>query len=94
MCSSDLVTDQTCQKWFAKFRAGDFSLDGAPGLGRPGEVDSDQIETLIENNQHYTTQETADMFNISKSSTENHLHQLGYVNQFGVWVPHKRKKPS
>ena len=24
------ATDQTCQKWFVKFRAGDFSLDGAP----------------------------------------------------------------
>ena len=23
------VTDQICQKWFAKFRAGDFSLDDA-----------------------------------------------------------------
>ena len=47
------VTDQTCQKWFVKFQAGDFSLDNAPWLGRPVEVDSDQIETLIENNQHY-----------------------------------------
>ena len=43
------VTDWTCQKWFAKFRAGDFSLDDAPWSGRPVEVDSDQIETLIEN---------------------------------------------
>ena len=49
------VTDQICQKWFEKFCAGDFLLDGAPQLGRPAEVDSDQIETLIENNQHYTT---------------------------------------
>ena len=24
------VTDQTCQKWFADFHAGDFSLDNAP----------------------------------------------------------------
>ena len=24
------VTDQMCQKWFAKFGAGDFSLDDAP----------------------------------------------------------------
>ena len=23
------VSDQTCQKWFVKFRAGDFSLDDA-----------------------------------------------------------------
>ena len=40
------VTGQTCQKWFAKFCAGYFSLDNAPWLGRPTEVDSDQIETL------------------------------------------------
>ena len=26
---------------------------------------------------------------ISKSSTENHLHQLDYVNHFDVWVPRK-----
>ena len=29
------VIDQTCQKWFVKFRAGDFSLDYALQLGRP-----------------------------------------------------------
>ena len=45
------VTDRTCQKWFEKFRAGDFSLDNAPRSGRPVEVDNDHIETLIENNQ-------------------------------------------
>ena len=35
------VTDGTCQKWFVKFCAGDFSLDDAPVLGRPVEIDSD-----------------------------------------------------
>ena len=53
------VTDQTCQKWFAKFRARNFSLDNAPQSGRPVEVDSDQIEAFIENSQHYTMQEIA-----------------------------------
>ena len=60
------VTDQTCQKWFVKFHTGDFSLDNAPHLGRPVEVDSDQIETLIENNQRYTTEEIANILKISK----------------------------
>ena len=86
------VTDRTCQKWFAKFRAGDFSLDDAPRSGRPVEVDSNQIKTLIENDQCYTTWEIADILKISKSSIENHLHQLGYLNRFEVWVPHKQKK--
>ena len=31
----------------------------------------------------------ADILKISKSSVENHLHQLGYVNRFDVWVPHR-----
>ena len=65
-----------CQKWFAKFHAGDFSLDDAPRLGRPVEVDRDQIKTLIENNQHYTTREIADILKISKSSVESHLQDF------------------
>ena len=40
------VMDWTCQKWFAKSCTGDFSLDDAPWLGRPVEVDSDQIENI------------------------------------------------
>ena len=72
-----------------KFLAGYFSLDDAPWSGRPVEVDSDRIETLIENNQCYTTREIADILKISKSNIENHLHQLGYVNRFDVWVPRK-----
>ena len=39
----------------------DFSLDNALWLGRPVEVDSDQTETLLENNQHYTMWEIADI---------------------------------
>ena len=89
MYGEGAVTERTCQKWFAKFRAGGFSLDEAPWSGRPVEVDSDQIETLIESNRHYTTQEIADILKISKSTVENHLHQLGYVHRFDVWVPHK-----
>ena len=61
------VTDQTSQKWFAKFCAGDFSPDNAPRLGRPVEVGSDQTETLTENNQHSTTWQIADILIIHKS---------------------------
>ena len=92
MFGEGAVTDQMCQKWFTKFCAGDFLLDDAPCSGRPVEVDSDQIKTLTENNQRYTVRETANILKISKSSTDNHLHQLGYVNCFDVWVPHELSK--
>ena len=64
-------------------------MDNAPWSSRPVEVDSNQIKTLIENNQCYTTQEIADILKISKSSVENHLYQLGCVHCFDVWVPQK-----
>ena len=67
----------------------EISLWISPRLGKPVEIDNDQIETLIENNQRYTTWEIADILKISKSSVENHFHQLAYVNRFDVWIPHK-----
>ena len=36
-------------------------------MGRPVVVDSDRIETLIENNQHFTMWEIANILTISKS---------------------------
>ena len=75
------------QQKSAKFHTRDFLLDNAPWSGRPVEVDSDQIGTLIQN--VYTTWEIADRLKISKSSIENYLHQLGYVNGFDIWILHK-----
>ena len=60
-------------KWFVKFCAGDFLLDNVPWPSRPVEVDSNQIKTLIENNQCYIIWKIADILKISKLSTENHL---------------------
>ena len=50
MYGEGAVTDRRGQKWFVKLCAKDFLLDDAPQSSRPVEVDSDQIETLIENN--------------------------------------------
>ena len=65
-------------------------VDWSASTGRPVEVDSDQIETLIQN--VFTTWEIANRLKISKSSTENYLHQLDYVNGFDIWILHKLSK--
>ena len=76
------VTDWNCQKW-------GFVLEISHWTMIHSQVDQLKliaIETLIEKNQRYTRQEIANILKISKSSVENHLHQLGYVNHFDVWV--------
>ena len=67
-------------------------MGDTPWSGRPIEVDRDQIETLIENNQHYTTGEIVDILKILKLNVKNYSHQLGYVYHFDVWFPHKQEK--
>ena len=46
VCGGGAVTDRTCQKWFAKLHAGDFSLDDGPRVGRPAEVDSETLRMI------------------------------------------------
>lgn len=85
----DAVKERVYQKWFARFRCGDFSVKDKPRLGRQNEIDNDKLKALIDTNPHYTMREIADVLQISKSSVENHLHQLGYVSRLDVWVPHE-----
>ena len=91
-CMEKFVCDWMGQKWFAKFHAGDVSMNDAPWLGRLVEVDSDHIETSAESNQFYIMQEIADILKIFKSSIETHSHHLCFVNHFDVWILHKWKK--
>ena len=73
-----------------------FIQDNAPWSGRSVDVDTDQIKTLIESNQRYTSWEIPDILEICKLSAENHLHQLGDVHS-PLWCLASmlsRKKPS
>ena len=65
MYGEGAVTDRMCQKWSVNFCARDFLLDHASWLGRPVDINSNQIKTLIENKQCYTTWEIADKLKIS-----------------------------
>ena len=77
------VADRTCQKWFAKFRARDFSLDGAPWSGRPVEVESDHIETFIYR-EHTTLYHTGDSQHTQNTKSRKLLVKMKNVC-FTLW---------
>lgn len=86
------LQERQCQRWFTKFRAGDFDLNDAPRSGRPTEVDDDKIKALIESNPRYTTREIVETLNIHHSSVHDHLKKLGYVSKLDISVPHELKE--
>lgn len=86
------LQERQCQRWFKKFRSGDFDLNDDPRSGRPTEVDDDKIKALMDSNPRYTTREVAEILNMSNSSVYNHLKTLGYTNKLDIWVPHELKE--
>lgn len=83
------LTERVCQKWFTKFRSGDFEVNDAPRFGRPTEIDSSVVKDVVDKNPSQSVREIATTLNISHTSVENHLRALGYVSRLNVWVPHK-----
>lgn len=86
------LTERQCQRWFARFRSGNFNVQDAPHTGRPTTTDDHKIKALIETNRRMTTREIAEKLDISNSTVYLHLQQLGYVNKLDVWVPHELKE--
>ncbi|GFV79187.1 histone-lysine N-methyltransferase SETMAR [Trichonephila clavipes] len=83
-----LLTVRQCQKWFAKFRSGNFDVEDAPRSGRPVEAEKEAIKALVDANRRITTREIGLRLNLSNSAVYDHLKGLGFSSKLDVWVPH------
>lgn len=79
----------TCQKWFSRFRSGDYSLEDLPRKGRPVEVDNDRLREQIESDPKQSCEDLAIDFECDPSTIWKHLRQIGKTYRAGVWVPHE-----
>lgn len=84
---TDAINEKTCQKWFQRFRSGDFNLEDAPRSGRPITIDDDQILSLVQKDRQLTTQEIADTLEIDRTTVAKRLKKLGMMKKADAWVP-------
>ena len=82
------VSERSAQTWFNKFRNFNFDLGDAPRSGRPVETDEDQLKALLEDDARQTVRELAEQLGCSIATVSRHLEKLGYVQKWGVWLPH------
>ncbi|XP_018393383.1 PREDICTED: histone-lysine N-methyltransferase SETMAR-like [Cyphomyrmex costatus] len=70
--------ERAAQKWFAKFRSGDTSLEDGPRSGRPTEVDSNDIKALVEQDRTLKVREIAETLKIAQADRgepgQPHIH--------------------
>ena len=83
------ANERTTQRWFAKFRYGDMSLENEP-RGRPeAAVDDDKLKALIESDTRQTVRELGEKLGVHNSTISRHLAAIGKVKKLDKWVPHE-----
>lgn len=85
----DTANERTVQRWFAKFRSGDMSLENEE-RGRPETViDNDHLKALIEADTRITVRELATDLNVSIGTISQHIKAIGKVKKLDKWIPHE-----
>jgi [histone H3]-lysine36 N-dimethyltransferase SETMAR len=82
------TNERTAQRWFARFRSGDTSLEEEEGRGRSPSIDDDHLKALVEENPRTTLCELAIALNVHYSTVSLHLQAIGKVKKLDSWVPH------
>ena len=78
-----------CQRWFAKFRKKDFSVEDEPRPGQPPKVDNEVLRQLIESDPKQTLEDMSIELKCDPSTIWRHLKQIGKVFKARVWIPHQ-----
>ena len=81
---------RTAQHWFHRFKNGNFELDDLLHTGRSLQVFIGLLKQLIED-LTLTTRCLAERLGCSHIAMEIHLHDLGKMWKYGVWIwiPHE-----
>lgn len=85
---SQVVSERTAYRWFAKFRTGNTNLEDQPREGRPREVNREEVIEAIDLDPTLTTRDLAEGFDCSHTAIENILKAAGKKWRKGHWVPH------
>ena len=90
---SECPNQSTCQRWFNKFKSGDFSLEDQQHPGRFIEMNSAQLLALVNDEPRLSTRELEKILGFSHMTIYNRLIQLGFVQKLGAWIPHQLTDP-
>lgn len=86
------VSERTAQKWFSKFKNGDFNLSDAPRSGRPSDFDEGCLNQLIHDDPRQSTRALGHAMDCDHTTVSRHLEKMGKVQKLGAWVPHTLKE--
>src|SRR6218665_1437918 len=79
----------TVHKWVTRFKNGDFNLEDQPRSGRPSELDTDALLSLLEADPYQSIRTMATSLHVGFGTVQEGLNRLGKVKKLGRWIPHR-----
>ena len=87
----DALAERTCQKWFARFKSGDFGLEDKERPGQPKKFEDEELKALLDEDCCQTQEELAESFGVTQAAISKRLKAAGYIQKQGHWVPRELK---
>ena len=81
------LTERTCQKWFARFKSGDFGLKDEVRSGQPKKFEDEELAVLLHEDCCQTQEELAESLAVTQAAISKRLKAAGYIQKQGNWLP-------
>ena len=78
---SSTPSEQTCRKWFKRFRSGDFNLKDRVQRRPPKKIKDEDLKELIENDTSLSQKQLAKTFNVSQQAISQRLMLLKSIEK-------------
>lgn len=85
------LAERTCQKWFARFKSGNYGLEYGERPGQPKKFEDEELEELLSEDSSQTQEELANSLGVTQQVISHRLKALGMVQKQGHWVPYELK---
>lgn len=82
---------KTCQRWFARFKSGDFDVEDKERPGQVKKFEDAELEALLEEDSCQTQEELAKSLGVTQQAISKRLKALGMIQKKGNWVPYELK---
>lgn len=85
------LAERTCQKWFARFKSGNFDLEDEERPGQPKKFEDEELEALLDEDPSQTQEELANTLGVAQQTISDRLKAMGMIRKVGHWVPYQLK---
>ena len=85
------LAERTCQKWFARFKRGNFDLEDEERPGQAKKFEDEELDPLLDQDSCQTQEELAKTLGVTHQAISRRLKALGFTQKQENWVPHELK---